>query len=91
MFIDYKLENYMFRHFIGHRQIFSKITWDHSIYSARARCVGGEMSTSRLIVRHGDFCIGSRLVWLDSAKGALLLSSILGMLVLQEGVSLLFF
>jgi len=26
MFIDYKLENYMFRRFIGHRQVFSKIT-----------------------------------------------------------------
>jgi len=26
MFIDYKLGNYMFRLFIGHRQIFSNIT-----------------------------------------------------------------
>jgi len=26
MFIDYKLENYMFRLFIGHRQVFSNIT-----------------------------------------------------------------
>jgi len=26
MFIDYKLEKYIFRHFNGHRQVFSKIT-----------------------------------------------------------------
>jgi len=26
MFIDYKLENYMIRHFIGHHQVFAKIT-----------------------------------------------------------------
>jgi len=31
MFIDYKLENCMFRLFIGHRQVFSKITYDHSM------------------------------------------------------------
>jgi len=27
MFIDCKLENYMIRHFIGHRQVFSNITY----------------------------------------------------------------
>ena len=43
MFIDYKLENYIFRHFIGHRQVFSKITWDNSIYSVCARCVDGDI------------------------------------------------
>ena len=92
MFIDYKLENYMFQHFVGHRQVFSKITQDNSIYSACAHCVDGQISTSRL------YCVIWRFlywnarggVWLDSAKGAFISSSVLGMLVLKKGVPLLF-
>ena len=46
MFIDYKLENYMFRHFIGHRQVISKITLDNSVCSVRAGCVDVEICPS---------------------------------------------
>ena len=44
-----------------------------------------------VLERYRDFCIGMRVVWLDSAKGALILSSILGMLIMKKDVPLLFF
>ena len=47
MFIDYKVETICFGTF-GYNLVSSKITWDHSIYDARARCFDGEMSASRL-------------------------------------------
>ena len=63
----------MFRHFIGHLQIFSKINKDRSIYSsARAHCVDREISTSTLYYVIWNFYDGMRVKgsWLDSAIGA---------------------